>query len=335
MKKVIITGGAGYIGSHTVVSLYRNGFLPVIVDNFSNSHKIIIHNLSKYLNFSYQFVNLDCSNIFSVDPTEVCGIIHFAACKSVGESVSRPLWYYKNNLESLLWVLNYIQTNKINNFVFSSSCTVYGRPEYVPVDEGHKITSSPSPYGQTKVICERIIDDWKKNFEDVNVCNLRYFNPIGAMPQVPIGEYPKQEPENLVSRLMNYASGKGMFCIHGNDYDTHDGSAVRDYLDVGDLANSHVEVLKYMEGKKGIYKKYNVGTGKGTSVFELVNAFKKISGLNDLQISVGPKREGDIDRIYGDASLLHEDIGYKCFTSMETSLENAWKWQKYINENNN
>ena len=134
---------------------------------------------------------------------------------------------------------------------------------------------------------------------------------------------------------MNYASGKGMFCIHGNDYDTHDGSAVRDYLDVGDLANSHVEVLKYMEGKKGIYKKYNVGTGKGTSVFELVNTFKKISGLNDLQISVGPKREGDIDRIYGDASLLHEDIGYKCFTSMETSLENAWKWQKYINENNN
>lgn len=333
MDQVVVTGGLGYIGSHCCLSIMDNKKTPLIIDNQINSYRQVFESIKNYnLKHKPQLYPLGCEGINNIGHNSVSGIIHFAALKSVGESVQNPLLYYKNNLDSLISVLAYIENHQIQNFVFSSSCTVYGEPKTCPINETFPIATAYSPYGQTKIICEQIIHDFYKTHPHLNCTILRYFNPIGARPDVPLGENPKRPAESLVARLMRYACGLDTFKIYGDDYETPDGTAVRDYLDVNDLASCHTECLKHMEDKQGFFKTYNVGTGRGTSVLEIVEIFKEISGMKNLSIEIGPRRPGDVSSIYADASLLWDEIGFRCTTDIYTSLTDAWNWQGALNE---
>ena len=331
VKKIIVTGGCGYIGSHTSCSLINNNMLPIIVDNNDNSYPWIIDNIkNRYYNYTTKFYPVGCNEIESVKEIDrIDGIIHFAALKSVGESVKNPMLYYQNNIGSLLNILEIIEKYRIQNFVFSSSCTVYGDAK-PPVNEDAPIQDAFCPYGETKIMGEKIIRSFYNKNKDLNCTILRYFNPIGASEKVQIGENAKRTPENLLSRLMRYVSGKDSFVIHGTDYNTKDGSAIRDYLNVNDLGDCHVECLKNMMQKKGVFDVYNVGTGKGVSVFEIVDTFKEVTGLK-FDVKVGERRVGDIESIYADASKIKRELDFSCDTPLEVSLKQAWKWQQYLN----
>lgn len=337
MQKILVTGGAGYIGSHTVVELFHEGFRPVIIDNFVNSEKKVCDRINKILNTEIEVVNIDCTDYLNLKKSlegqaDIFGIIHFAAFKAVGESVKEPLKYYENNLLSLINILRLSLELKIENFVFSSSCTVYGQPDKIEVDESAAILPAESPYGNTKQIGEEIIRDFVRSRENVKCINLRYFNPIGAHESAMIGELPIGVPNNLVPYITQTAAGiRERLTIFGDDYPTKDGTNIRDYIHVVDLAKAHVKALEYLaEIKEDNFLDYfNLGTGKGSSVFEVVKTFEKISG-EKLNYKIGPRREGDVVAIYASADKANRKLGWKTEKTLADGLRDAWKWQKKI-----
>ena len=331
--KILITGGAGYIGSHTVVALLEGGFEPVIVDNYCNSQKWIMDQLKELTGQRIKEYTVDCTNLKELDAVfeneTFAGVIHFAALKAVGESVSEPLKYYRNNVGSLINIIDLMSKYNVPNLVFSSSCTVYGEADYLPVNEQHPIKTAESPYGCTKQMCEQIINDCIKSKKLSRATILRYFNPVGANTSGLIGELPIGTPNNLVPFITQTAAGiRPNLTIFGDDYNTVDGTCVRDYIHVMDLADAHVKSLENMESKKESFT-LNIGTGKGSSVLETVKAFEKVNKLK-LNYKIGAKREGDIEQIYAETSLSEKTLGWKTKYSLEDAMRDAWKWQQYL-----
>lgn len=335
--KILVTGGTGYIGSHTVVELINAGHTPVIVDNLSNSNIGVLDGIKSITGESVPFYQIDVTDIQALDKVfsenhDIKGIIHFAASKAVGESVKEPLKYYRNNLVGLMNILECMKKHKVGSLVFSSSCTVYGQPDILPVTENAPIKPALSPYGNTKQICEEIIRDTVASCEGLHAILLRYFNPIGAHPSALIGELPLGVPQNLIPYVTQTAAGiRECLTIFGEDYDTPDGSCIRDYINVTDLAKAHVVSVDRMENGKqnSDVEVFNIGTGRGTSVFEIVNLFEKVTGVK-LNYKVGPRREGDIEKVWADASIANNILGWKAEKSMEETLASAWKWQQSL-----
>nr|WP_199158979.1 UDP-glucose 4-epimerase GalE [Pedobacter sp. ASV2] len=338
MAKILVTGGTGYIGSHTVVELHNAGYEVVILDNLSNSNIKILTQLHAITGKWHDFHEIDLQDDkavqeFAENHTDISGIIHFAAYKAVGESVEQPLKYYKNNFYSLINLLT--SFNKKINFVFSSSCTVYGQPDTLPVTEAAPVKKAESPYGNTKQIAEEILEETAAVTPDLNVIALRYFNPVGAHETALIGELPNGIPANLVPFITQSAIGKrGPITVYGDDYDTPDGSAIRDYIHVVDLAKAHVAAIKRLEDNKGAsnYEVFNVGTGKGTSVLEIIAAFEKSTNAK-LDYKIGPRRAGDIIQIYGDVKKSNEELGWKANLDINEMMRSAWEWENYIKAN--
>lgn len=339
MKKVIVTGGAGFIGSHTVVELINAGYEPIIVDNFSNSDERIVKQLEQLTETSIDVYNVDCKNMQQLSKALILegpihGIIHFAAFKAVGESVEFPTKYYDNNVGSLINILKLMPENDVYNIVFSSSCTVYGEPETSVVDENTPRVEAISPYGNTKRICEDMIMDAAKARKKMKAAILRYFNPIGAHPSSMIGELPNGVPNNLVPYITQTAAGKrDELSIFGNDYPTEDGTCIRDYIHVVDLAKAHVDALNWMsKTDENLCEVFNIGTGKGSSVQHLVDTFEKV---NDIKINkkVVDRRPGDITAIYANADKAKEVLGWEAKLTMEDALRDAWNWQQYLGNN--
>ncbi len=333
-KNIIVTGGAGYIGSHTVVELIAQGYTPIIVDNFCNSEKSVMARLTGITGKEVKLYEGDCNNkafmktVFS--ETNPMGVIHFAAYKAVGESVEKPLDYYNNNVVSLLVLLEVMKQVGCNQLVFSSSCTVYGTPEKLPVTEQSPTQKANSPYGNTKQIAEDIIQDQVVAKSGLSAIALRYFNPIGAHPTGLIGELPLGVPSNLVPFVTQTAAGlRNELTIFGNDYNTPDGTNIRDYIHVVDLAKAHVKTLEYLHGKSIFYDFINVGTGTGTSVLEIVETFEKVSGQR-LNCKIGPRRAGDVEQIYASVDKSKEVLNWQTELTVEDALRDAWNWQKNL-----
>lgn len=337
MKNVIlVTGGAGYIGSHTTVELISAGFDVVIADNLSNSEITAVESVRQITGVNIPFENIDCCDTEAVDKLfkryKFSSVIHFAASKAVDESVNKPLLYYKNNLLSLITVLEAMNTHGVENIIFSSSCTVYSQPEVLPVTEATPRLPASSPYGNTKQICEDILRDTVKANKSLSAIALRYFNPFGAHPSAMIGELPKGVPGNLVPYITQTAAGvRECLSIFGDDYDTSDGTAVRDYIDVIDLARAHVIATERLINKKNKahYEFFNIGTGRGVSVLELVNAFEKGTGVK-LKYKIVERRVGDIEKIWANTSLANTELGWKPTRTLEESIKAAWNWEKKI-----
>ena len=334
--KILVTGGAGFIGSHTVVELIDNGYNPIIVDDLRNSKKFILNNLEKIIGKKIAHYSIDCGNIdklsavFEKENPE--GIIHFAADKAVNESVINPLKYYHNNISNLINLLKVVSKFPVKSFVFSSSCTVYGVPDLIPVDESAKIKPAFSPYGYTKQVGERILTDFVKTFPDISLSLLRYFNPIGAHTSGLIGELPLGVPNNLIPFITQTAIGKRDFLtVYGNDYNTSDGTCIRDYIHVMDLANAHVLTLNHGLENNTKPLILNVGTGKGNSVLEIIESFEKVNGL-PLKYIIGPRREGDVPAIYADNKLITQKIGWKSKYSIEDALKHSWIWEQKLSQ---
>ncbi|MDQ1141528.1 UDP-glucose 4-epimerase GalE [Pedobacter agri] len=338
MSKILVTGGTGYIGSHTVVELHNAGYEVIIVDNLSNSHIKILTQLHAITGKWFDFVELDLQDDKSVQDfaennTDITGIIHFAASKAVGESVEKPLKYYKNNFYGLINLLT--SFNKEIDFVFSSSCTVYGQPDSLPVTEAAPVKKAESPYGNTKQIAEEILAETAAVTPDLNVIALRYFNPVGAHETALIGELPNGVPANLVPFITQSAIGKrGPITVYGNDYETPDGSAIRDYIHVVDLAKAHVAAIKRLEEGKANsnYEVFNIGTGRGSSVLEIISAFESVTG-EKLDYKIGPRRAGDIVQIFGDVQKSNNELGWKANLDINEMMRSAWEWEKYIKAN--
>ena len=338
--KILVTGGTGYIGSHTAVELIEDGYDVVIIDNLFNSEAEVIDRIYQITGIKPAFSVFDiCDteklNLFFQDQTEIAGIIHFAAYKAVGESVNKPLEYYRNNILSLINLLEAMKRYGIPHFVFSSSCTVYGQPEKLPVSEAAPIQPAVSPYGNTKQVGEEIIRDTAAADEKIKAISLRYFNPIGAHPSALIGELPMGVPENLVPFITQTAYGlREELKVFGNDYDTPDGSCIRDYLHVVDLAKAHVTAVKRLiENKnKSNYEVYNLGTGKGVSVLEAIRSFERVTGIK-LKYKITGRRAGDIEKIWADPSLANRELGWRAVSSLDESMRTAWEWEKYIRKN--
>lgn len=336
MKKILVTGGAGYIGSHTVVELVEAGYEPVIVDNFSNSEESALQGITDILGTTIKCHKIDCTDadalreVFRQEPG-VAGVIHFAAYKAVGESVNEPLKYYYNNVGSLVVLLQVMQEFNIDNLVFSSSCTVYGIPEQLPVTEQTPVQKANSPYGNTKKVCEEILTDLATSGSAVRSIALRYFNPVGAHPSAKIGELPLGVPNNLVPFITQTAIGiREQLTIFGDDYDTVDGTCIRDYIHVVDLAKAHVAAIdRLLQGKADNIEFYNVGTGQGNTVLEAVHAFEKAVGVK-LNYKVGPRRVGDVPKIYADVTKATEVLGFKTSSTLEESMQSAWDWQLHL-----
>lgn len=336
MSKILVTGGAGYIGSHTVVELHNSGYTPIIVDNFCNSEKNAISGIESIIKTPVKLYEGDCNdvefmnNLFLAEK-DIAGVIHFAAFKAVGESVENPLAYYKNNVGSLVVLLELMNKHNAVNLVFSSSCTVYGQPDQLPVTELSPIKPAESPYGNTKQICEEVIVDTVNSKSALKAIALRYFNPIGAHPSSKIGELPLGVPNNLIPFVTQTAAGiRKELTVFGDDYNTPDGTCIRDYIHVVDLAKAHVKSLDYLN-KQGFsfYDTFNIGTGKGNSVLEVVNAFEKVSG-EKLNYIVGPKRAGDVEQVYGVVDKANKALGWKTELTLDDALKDAWNWQKTL-----
>ncbi|NLN26513.1 MAG: UDP-glucose 4-epimerase GalE [Bacteroidetes bacterium] len=338
MKKILVTGGLGYIGSHTVVELINAGFEPVIIDNLSNSSLDVLQRIEKITDKRIQFekfdlrVKNDVTDFFR-ENKDIEGIIHFAASKAVEESVRNPLLYYENNLHTLIYLLQECQNNGIENFIFSSSCTVYGEPDSLPITESASVKEATSPYGNTKQISEEILRDTCA-VTSLKSIALRYFNPIGAHETAEIGELPIGVPQNLVPFITQTAAGvRDILSVFGADYDTDDGSCIRDYIHVVDLAKAHVVALQRLVDNKNVsnYEVFNLGTGRGSSVLEVVNAFQQTTGVK-LNYKIVGRRPGDVVAVYADTQKANEELGWKAERSMEEALLSAWKWEKKIRE---
>jgi len=336
MKKILVSGGCGYIGSHTIVDLIENGFDVISVDNNSRSNPRILEGAEKITgkkikNYKVDLCNLDDSFAIFLENPDIVGIIHFAAYKSVGESVENPLMYFENNLMSLINLLKCVQEFNIPNFVFSSSCTVYGNTTEIPVTELTPPRPAESPYGYTKQMREQIINEFSKSSESRSIL-LRYFNPVGAHPSILIGELPIGRPANLVPAITQTAIGKiPQMQVHGNDYDTRDGSCIRDYIHVCDIAHAHTMALQYMLKVKNAKKceVFNLGSGKGVTVLEAIHAFERISGLA-LNYTIGPRRPGDVIAIYANNDLARNQLGWVPKFSLDDMLSTAWRWEQKI-----
>ncbi|GAB3798704.1 UDP-glucose 4-epimerase GalE [Spirosoma humi] len=334
--KILVTGGAGFIGSHTVVSLVNAGFEPVIVDDFSNSERSALDGLRTILGHDVTCYPVNCNDASAMEdifrkerPT---GVIHFAAYKAVGESVAQPLKYYRNNLDSLLLLLELMPAYNVKNFVFSSSCTVYGQPEQLPVTEETPRLPAQSPYGNTKAIGEDIIRDAVHAKIPVKALALRYFNPIGAHPSAEIGELPLGVPANLVPFITQTAAGiRSSLTVYGDDYNTSDGTCVRDYIDVMDLADAHVQALKKLieAQDESSYDVINIGTGRGETVLNVIKTFEQATGVK-VNYSVGPRRAGDVEQVYADVSKANRVLEWQAQRSLAESLRDAWQWQQKL-----
>ena len=321
-----MTGGAGYIGSHTVVELYLSGYQPIIVDNLCNSSKRNLDGINKILNTKILWYNIDCTDykkmkeIFLNHP-DIYGCIHFAAYKSVAESIEKPEKYYKNNIGSLEVLLKCIDKYDFKNIIFSSSCTVYGTPDVLPVDEKALFKKAESPYGETKQRCEDLIEE--------NVCNsvsLRYFNPIGSHDSGFIGDCSSDNASNLVPIVAEVASGvREKLVVNGNDYNTHDGTCIRDYIHVQDLALAHVSALDHLLASEGKHV-FNVGTGNGLSVLDIINSFEQVNNIK-VNYKIGARRKGDVEKIYSNGDLIKNILGWKPIKSIKEALISSWKWQ--------
>ncbi len=332
MKKVLVTGGAGYIGSHTCVELSDAGYTPVIADNLSNSSSSALEGIAALCAYPPEFHNIDFTdreavNRLFVQEGPFHGVIHFAAFKAVGESVKNPLKYYRNNLQSTEVLLSAMSQHGCALLVFSSSCTVYGQPKVLPVNEAAPIARAHSPYGFTKQVCEQMITDAvNAPGSDLSATLLRYFNPIGAHPSGLIGELPLGPPENLVPYITQSAAGlRGPITIFGSDYNTPDGTCVRDYIHVCDLAAAHVRALSYMEHTPKACEAFNLGTGKGNSVKEVIDTFQEATGT-PLHYTFGSRRPGDIEQIYAQADKALNLLGWRTERSLRNALVDAWNW---------
>ena len=336
-KKILVTGGTGYIGSHTTVELIEEGFDVVLVDNLYNSEAEVVDRIALITGVKPQLAVFDiCDSekleAFFKEHKNISGIIHFAAYKAVGESVNKPLDYYRNNLLSLINLLDSIKVHGIQHLVFSSSCTVYGQPEKLPVAEDAPIQPAMSPYGNTKQICEEIIRDTTAASRNISAISLRYFNPIGAHQSALIGELPRGIPENLVPFITQTAYGlRKELKVFGNDYNTPDGSCIRDYLHVVDLAKAHVTAVRRLieNRNKAQYEVFNLGTGKGVSVLEAIKSFERVTGIR-LNYQITRRRAGDIEKIWADPSLANNELGWRTLSTLDEAMRSAWEWEKYI-----
>ncbi|MGB7842812.1 MAG: UDP-glucose 4-epimerase GalE [Salinimicrobium sp.] len=339
-KKILVTGGLGFIGSHTVVALQERGFDVVIIDNLSNSSLQVLGGITKITKVSPEFENMDLRDKASVKDffekyQNLAGVIHFAASKAVGESVQNPLLYYENNLNTLIYLLQELKEQEAPKFIFSSSCTVYGQADELPITESAPVKKAESPYGNTKQIGEEIIADTCKALEKLQAISLRYFNPIGAHPTANIGELPMGTPQNLVPYITQTATGKReKLSVFGDDYPTPDGTCIRDYIHVMDLARAHVVALERLldEEQDDNYEVFNLGTGKGNSVLEAIQAFEKVSETK-LPYQIAGRREGDITAAYADTTKANDVLKWKAEYTIEDAMESAWKWQQHLEEN--
>lgn len=332
--KILVTGGTGYIGSHTVVELQQAGFDVVIIDNLSNSNREVLDGIESITGIRPEFVEGDCTDIDTLrklfsDYPGIKGIINFAASKAVGESVQKPLLYYRNNIMTLVNLLDLMPEFGVKGIVFSSSCTVYGEPDVNPIDETAPIKQATSPYGNTKQICEEIITDYVASGAPIKSVILRYFNPVGAHPSACIGELPNGVPNNLVPFLTQTAAGiREKLTVFGTDYNTPDGSCIRDFIDVVDLAKAHVLAMKRMLDKADTdnIEIFNLGTGRGESVLGLIEAFERATGVK-VPYVIGERRAGDIEKIWALPTKANEVLGWKAETDIDDTMRNAWKWQ--------
>lgn len=337
--KILVTGGAGYIGSHTTVELQNAGYDVVIVDNLSNSNADVIDGIERITAKRPTFYKNDCNDRVAMrkvfeQEKDICGIIHFAASKAVGESVQKPLLYYRNNIDSLLTLMELMPEFGVKGIVFSSSCTVYGQPDILPVDETAPIKPALSPYGNTKQINEEIIKDAIHSGVDYKAVILRYFNPIGAHPSAEIGELPNGVPQNLIPYITQTAMGiRKELSVFGDDYNTPDGSCIRDYINVVDLAKAHViAVDRMLTGKsEEQVEVFNLGTGRGVSVLELINAFEAATGVK-LNYKIVGRREGDIEKVWANPEKANNVLGWVAAEKLEDTLASAWKWQVKLRE---
>ena len=336
--KILVTGGLGFIGSHTVVELQNQGFEVVIIDNLSNTSLNVLDGIANITGINTAFENLDLREKEKVQDffkrhRDISGVIHFAASKAVGESVGNPLLYYENNLNTLIYLLQELQQQPEANFIFSSSCTVYGQAEKMPITEDASIQTAMSPYGNTKQIGEEIITDTAK-VTNINAILLRYFNPIGAHPSAEIGELPIGVPQNLVPFITQTGLGlRKELAVYGDDYPTSDGTCVRDYIHVVDLAKAHVIAMKRLLDKKNLDKVeiFNLGTGTGSSVLEVIHAFEKVS-CKKLPYKIVDRREGDITSAYANTDKANNILGWKAQSTLEEAMESAWKWEQKVRQ---
>lgn len=334
--KIVVTGGLGFIGSHTVVELQNEGFEVVVIDNLSNSSESVLEGIEKITGKKPIFEKMDLRDKASVSDffkrhNDIQGVIHFAASKAVGESVENPLLYYENNINALVYVLQELKELPNANFIFSSSCTVYGQAEKMPITEDASVQPAMSPYGNTKQIGEEIITDVAK-VTNINSILLRYFNPIGSHPSAQIGELPLGVPQNLVPFITQTAIGlREKLSVYGNDYPTPDGTAIRDYIHVVDLAKAHVVALQRLLNKQNLQKveTFNLGTGKGSSVLDVITTFEKVSGQK-LNYQIVGRREGDVIEAYANTEKANTILGWKAQSTLEDSLASAWKWEQKI-----
>ena len=336
MGKILVTGGCGYIGSHTIVDLVLNGYEVISIDNNSRSNPVILKGVeqitgTRIKNYKVDLCNFDDTFAVFQENTDITGIIHFAAFKAVGESVEKPLLYFENNLDSLINLLKCAQEFHVPHFVFSSSCTVYGEPDTVPVTESTPVKKAQSPYGLTKQMGEQILQEFCKTSSSRCIL-LRYFNPAGAHPSIAIGEMPLGKPQNLVPAITQFAIGRiPRLVVHGTDYPTRDGSCIRDFIHICDLSHAHTLALQHLETAPAgdPCAIFNLGSGNGITVLEAIHAFEKVSGLK-LKFETGPRRSGDVAAVYANNNLSREQLGWVPQYSLEDIMDTAWKWERRL-----
>lgn len=337
-NQIVVTGGAGYIGSHTVVELVNAGYEPIIIDDFRNSKTFIIERLEEICNTNIQVYKADCCDFEAVnrvfeENNQIRGVIHFAAYKAVGESVEHPVMYYQNNIQSLCVLLDVMRKHQVDELVFSSSCTVYGEPEHPVVTESTPIQKANSPYGATKITCEQLLEFTLNSSFELKTTLLRYFNPIGAHESGKIGELPQGIPNNLVPYITQTAKGiRDHLTVFGDDYETPDGTCIRDYIHVVDLAKAHVQALGWIQKQeKKCVEAFNLGTGTGTSVLEIIRIFEEVNQVK-LNYKIGPRRAGDVVQIWANADKANRILNWNCDYSVRDALAHSWKWEQSIRE---